>query len=135
MRQPLTAEDIEKATTVSFQLFQDKVDDMLKPTSSKEKSKNKRGSSQKKKQTNFASLSPFKKNGIWMTRGRFGKELGKVIGPSELPILPSTCVLARLLMKKAHRQAHHGGADTCFQSQSLAWIIHGRTFADKVSDE
>ena len=84
---------------------------------------------------NLASLSPFKHEGIWCTRGRYGSELGRILGPEQLPILPATSNLAKCIMHSAHSQAHRGGADTCFRSRSIAWIIRARPLADRVSNE
>ena len=70
-----------------------------------------------------------------MTRGRFGSELGKIIGPRELPILPASCPLARSIMISAHNEAHKGQSDTCFQSRTKAWILQGRRLAEQVSRE
>ena len=136
LSKPLTKENYKKAETVAFQLFQNEVNELMKISASKSKSINKRGSSRPKKMTNMSSISPFKNaNNIWVTKGRFGKELGKVIGPEELPILPTNCLLSKLLMVKAHQQAHHGGADTFFRSKSFAWIVRGRPLADRVARE
>ena len=74
-------------------------------------------------------------NRVWVTRGRFGTELGRIIGPTELPILPSTCRLAKLIMTSAHRQAHRGASDTCFRSRNKAWIVRARPLAEKTARE
>ena len=63
--------------------------------------------------TNLASISPFKLDGIYYTKGRFGKQLKRILGTDKLAILPPTCELARLLMMKAHSTAHMGGSDMC----------------------
>merc|ERR1711895_423015 len=56
--------------------------------------------------TNLASLSPFKVDGIYYTRGRFGKQPKRVLGTDKLLILPPTSKLAKLLMMKSHSIAH-----------------------------
>ena len=56
--------------------------------------------------SNLASLSLFKLEGIYYTKGRFGKQLKRILGTDKLPILPPTCKLAKLLMIKAHNTTH-----------------------------
>ena len=118
-------------------LFQPDVKELLKnPPPSKSKSKNKRKFyPDKPGRINFESLSPFQKDGVWVTRGRYGSEMGRILGSSELPILPSTCPLAKTIMVSAHNQAHRGASDTCFRSRTRAWITRGRTLAEKVCRE
>ena len=79
------------------------------------------------------SLQPFKKEGIWLTRGRFGKALKRVLGPDALPILSPTCRLSQLHLIEAHSRNHMGGGDTLFRSRPAAWIIRGRPQADKIA--
>ena len=81
----------------------------------------------------MASLQPYKKNGIWVTRGRFGKALKRVLGPDSLPILGPTSRLSQLFIIYSHNQNHMGGGDALFRSRSLAWIVRGRTQSDKVA--
>ena len=113
MEKPITAKEYKAAKNVSLLAFQEEVDAMLAdPPASRKKNSNKRKKEPvKKRKINFESLSPFKENGIWYTRGRFGNELGKIIGPEKLPILPNSCDLAHVIMSYAHSQAHRGGAD------------------------
>ena len=48
---------------------------------------------------NLSSLCPFIENGIWYTQGRFDEQLGKILGPTKLPILPPTSRLALPFME------------------------------------
>ena len=97
---------------------------MKNPPPSRKKSKNKRKFSvQPRGRLNLQSLSPYKKEGIWYTRGRFGNELGRILGPEELPILPANCPLARTIMFSAHDKAHRGASDTC-QRCPIIWKVH-----------
>ena len=84
---------------------------------------------------NLSSLSPFKVDGILYTRGRFGKQLKRILGTDKLPILPPTCELAKHLMTQAHNVAHMGGSDTCARSRQEAWIVRARPLANKIASE
>ena len=51
----------------------------------------------------------------WLTNksdGRYGNNLGKVIGPHKLPILSVSSRLSRVMLREAHAQIHKGVADT-----------------------
>ena len=106
MQKPVSGEEYATALQVSFKAFQNQVDKMLNnPTASRNKAKNKRGKKTTKKgKEAFEALSTYKKNGIWCTQGRYGNDLGKIIGPSELPILPSTCVLPKVITSSPTRE-------------------------------
>ena len=78
------------------------------------------------------SLQPFKRDGIWVTRGRFGKALKRILGPDSLPILSPTSRLAQLYLLDSHERNHMGGGDCLFRSRAKAWVIRGRTQADKI---
>ena len=135
---PLSGEEIEGAKYFMFLWQQDEVNDFLNnPPPSKAKSRNRRKFDEEKKtkRMNMESLAPFLHKNIWSTQGRFGSELGKVLGPERLAILPPTCRLSHIIMVTAHNQAHRGGADTCFRSRSFAWIVKARPLADKIARE
>ena len=135
LKKPLLPEDYENAEEIAFMLFQPEVEETLKnPPPSRKKSTNARQFSRELKgKMNFQSLSPFKHNRIWVTRGRFGSELGRILGPNQLPILPSSCSLAKVIMTSAHCEAHRGASDTCFRSRSKAWIIRAKPLAETIS--
>ena len=131
-----TGEEFSQATNVAFRVFQNEVNEVLQnPPPARQKSANRRKfrNVEPSRKMAFESLAPFLKDGVWCTRGRFGSDLGKIIGPSELPILPPGCRLARLVMETAHAQSHRGGAETCFRSRNYAWILRARPLADEVS--
>ena len=136
MARPLTGEDIERARKIAFLAFQDEVTEVLNsPPVNRSKNHGKRstGKLEKEKKINLASLSPFRHEGIWCTQGRYGSELGRVLGPERLPILPATSRLAVCIMNSAHGECHRGGADSCFRSRGIAWILRARALADKVA--
>ena len=77
-------------------------------------------------------VAPFWKNGRWVTRGRLGGGIQKVLGVSELPVLHKDSRLAYLVMVKAHRQCHKWAKETLHRSRSIAWIYMGLSLATKV---
>ena len=79
----------------------------------------------------LASLTPYFKKGVWYTQGRYGADLGKVIGPHELLLLHATSRLSRVIIEFAHAQTHNGGADTCFCPRRRAWIVRARPLANQ----
>ena len=81
--------------------------------------------------TNLASISPFEEDGDY-NRGRFGKQLWKILGTDKLPILPSTYGLALLLTIKAHSTAHMAGSDMYARSRLEAWIVRARHLGERL---
>ena len=142
MKKPLLQQDLQAARRVMLQLAQPDVKRLLdsSPTGTKRKSKVKKGLEQADgartytSTFNMASLAPFREEGIFYTQGRFGNDLGKILGPTKLAILPSTCRLAKLMMIASHEEAHRAGGDTCFRSRSRAWIVRARPLADRVAE-
>ena len=147
LRTPLTAEDYDKADRVMLLLTQPETRKMLdaKPTGkTRSKNPNKgvrtipveylgREIPGTQRTTNLSSLSPFQENGIWFTKGRYGKELTRVIGTPQLAILPPTSQMSYLIMFQAHSEAHMGGSDTCARSRPHAFIVRARPLADRVA--
>ena len=146
---PLTVDDYKRTDKVILLLMQPQVKQMLdaKPVG-KKKAKNlpkgarttpteflERPIAGTQQTSNLASISPFKEDGVYYTRGRFGKQLKRILGTDKLAILPPTCELAHLLMIKAHSTAHMAGLDTCARSKHEAWIVRARPLADKVAAE
>ena len=144
---PPTVADYEKADRVILLLMQPQVKQMLDAAPvGKKKAKNPakglrtvppeflgRAIPGTQQTTNLSSISPFQQDGIWYTRGRFGKQLCRVLGTDKLAILPPTSELAQLLMFKAHQTAHMAGSDTCARSRQDAWVVRARPLADKVA--
>ena len=143
---PLRPQELTKARTLMLQLSQPEVKQMFEsPPSGKRKAckphKNRRGvpaELDKRKVSgpailNLTSLVPFAEGGVYWTRGRFGKELSRVLGPDKLAVLPSSCRLSSLIMEESHGEFHMGGGDTCFRSRTRAWIVHARPLADQVA--
>ena len=67
------------------------------------------GSKVEKKMT---TLAPRFEGGMWVTRGRLGKGLPKILGVEKLPILLSSSRLAELIMIEAHLENHDGAPGT-----------------------
>ena len=86
----------------------------------------------KRRKSKLTGLAPKWSRGLWVTRGRLGKGMYKVLGKSELPIIVPTTRLAELLMLRAHNHDHKGVAITLWTSRSDAWIWQGRRLAKKV---
>ena len=140
LRQPFTLDDYKAADCVMLLLSQPAVKRLLNsppPVTSKKGSsgrKIKRGVSLGKGKMNMASLAPFMVDGIYYTRGRFGGQLKRVLGPDKLPILPATCRLAHLFMTQAHELTHSAGGETCFKSRVKCWITRARPLADAIAE-
>ena len=146
IRAPLSVSDYKKADMIIL-LMQPQVKQMLDsaPVSKKRAKNSHKGSRTIPSEfsarplagpevtTNLASISPLKSEGIYYTKGRFGKQLKRILGTDKLAILPPTCELAKLLMIQAHNTAHMGGSDTCARSRQEAWIVRARTLANKVA--
>ena len=60
----------------------------------------------------MTTLAPRFEEGMWVTRGRLGKGLPKILGVEKLPILLSSSRLAELIMIEAHRENHDGAPGT-----------------------
>ena len=142
LRVPLSVLDLRLADKIIFKLMQPQVEELLGSKQTGRKRRRKQptnanevvGSRNYQSTFNMASLAPFKEKGIFWTQGRFGNELGKVLGPIKLAILPPTCRLAQLLMIDSHNEAHRAGGDTCFRSRARAWIVRARPLADRTSE-
>ena len=80
-------------------------------------------------------LSPVYSQGRYVTRGRLGKGLIKVLGLSELVILLPTSHLAYLYMIKAHEESHSGPKPTLARSRAMVWVVRGYKLAEKVEKE
>ena len=60
----------------------------------------------------------------------------KRFGPDKLAILSVKSRLAKLILIKAHREDHRRDpGETLFRSRSDAWIVRGRSLAEKVVKE
>ena len=70
---------------------------------------------------------------MWVTRGRLGKGLPKILGVEKLPILLPSSRLAELIMIEAHLENHDGAPGTLARSRTRAWIHRGRYLARKVA--
>ena len=86
----------------------------------------------KQGKSKLTGLAPKWSRGLWVTRGRLGKGMYKVLGKTELPIILPTTRLAELLMLRAHNHDHKGVTITLWTSRSDAWIWQGRRLAKKV---
>ena len=137
LKSPLTKNDLDRAAKVMIMLMQPEVEVLLEGKTEGRRRKTKKtevcGDRSYQSVFNMASLAPFKEKGIFWTQGRFGNELGKILGPEKLAILPPTCRLATLIMISSHNEAHRAGGDTCFRSRSQAWIVRGRPLADRIA--
>ena len=60
----------------------------------------------------MTTLAPRFEGGMWVTKGRLGKGLPKILGVEKLPILLSSSRLAELIMIEAHRENHDGAPGT-----------------------
>ena len=77
-------------------------------------------------------LSPMWTKGRWVTRGRLGKGVFKVLGVSELVILLPDSRLATLLMQQAHKEDHRGAKITLWRSRTQAWVWRGLKVAERI---
>ena len=80
----------------------------------------------------LVGVSPYWNKGCWVTRGRLGEGIKKVLGVAELPVLHKDGRLAHLVMMKAHKQCHKWAKETLYRSRSIAWIWRGLSLAKKV---
>ena len=88
------------------------------------------------KASDLSGLAPFSSQLVFWTRGRLGPSLKKLLGPDKLAILSAKSRLAKLILIKAHREDHRRDpGDTLFRSRSDAWIVRGRSLAEKVVKE
>ena len=147
LRLPLTSDDYTKADRIMLLLTQPQTRSMLDsaPTGKKKAKNSSKGARTVPveylgrdipgtlRTTNLSSLSPFQEEGIWYTKGRFGKQLKRVIGTGKLAIISPTSELANLIMLAAHAETHMGGADTCARSRPQGWIVRARPMADRVA--
>ena len=84
------------------------------------------------KEKKLQGLAPQWSRGKWVTRGRMGKNMLKILGVEELPILLNTSRLAYLIMVSAHRQDHKWAKITLWRSRARAWIHKGYSLAKRV---
>ena len=89
----------------------------------------------KGRKNRLIGLGPQWSKGRWVTRGRLGKGMLKVLGVTELAILMPTSHLARLVMQQAHDEDHKGSTITLWRSRSNAWVWRGRNLAKKICRE
>ena len=83
----------------------------------------------------LTGLAPLRHGGIWVTRGRLGKGMFRILGIRELPILLPQSRLAYLVMRSAHEEKHNGPKNTLWRSRTKAWIVKGFNLAKKVERE
>ena len=84
----------------------------------------------------LVGLCPLWRGGLWVTRGRFGKNLSQVLGEEEeLPILLNTSRLSHLLMVSALNEDHREAKTTLWRSRAKSWIYRGRSLAARVCSE
>ena len=83
-------------------------------------------------QGKLKSEAPFYKNGQWMVKGRVAKGIFRVLGVSELPVIPSNSPFARLVMQQAHDETHAGPKGTLWRSRTYAWVLGGRKLAAEI---
>merc|ERR1712101_27707 len=81
----------------------------------------------------MTTLTPRFEGGMWVTKGRLGKGLPKILGVEKLPILLSSSRLSELIMIEAHLENHDGAPGTLARSRTRAWIHKGRYLARKVA--
>ena len=82
------------------------------------------------------NLAPFWSGFVMYTRGRLGPNVARLLGPEKLPILSPDSRLAKLIMIKAHSEAHMWSpGDALFRSRKYAWIVRGRRLAKQVVKE
>ena len=60
----------------------------------------------------MTTLAPRFEGGMWVTRGRLGKGLPKILGVEKLPIILPSSRLAELIMIEAHHENHDGAPGT-----------------------
>ena len=60
----------------------------------------------------MTTLAPRFEGRMWVTKGRLGKGLPKILGVEKLPILLSSSRLAELIMIEAHQENHDGAPGT-----------------------
>ena len=77
----------------------------------------------------MTTLAPRFEGGMWVTKGRLGKGLPKILGVEKLPILLSSSRMAELIMIEAHQENHDGAPGTLARSRTRAWIQRGRYLA------
>ena len=87
----------------------------------------------KKHNSRLTNLSPMWSKGRWVTKGRLGKGMFKVLGVEELPVLVPTSRLAELVMLRAHNYNHKSVTITLWTSRSDAWVLQGRRLAKRAS--
>ena len=83
----------------------------------------------------LVGVSPYWNKGRWVTKGRLGDGVKKVLGVAELPVLHKDSRLAYLIMVRAHKQSHKWAKETLYQSRSMAWIWRGLSLAKKVEGD
>ena len=80
-------------------------------------------------------LAPQWSKGRFVTRGRLGKGMLRILGVTELAILMPSSQLARLVMQQAHNEDHKGSTITLWRSRARAWIWRGRFLAERICKE
>ena len=77
----------------------------------------------------LVGLDPVLSKGRFVTRGRFGSGIAKILGLVELPILLPNSWLSYLIMVQAHQESHSCAKSTLARSRSQAWIVRGLRLA------
>ena len=86
--------------------------------------------------SDLSGLALFSSGLIFWTRGRMGPSMKKLLGPNKLAVLSCKTRLAKLILIQAHREDHRRDpGDTLYRSRSEAWIVRGRSLAEKVVKE
>ena len=83
----------------------------------------------------LVGLDPVWRSGRWVTRGRFGQGLFKILGVAELPLLTQDSRLAYLVMVQAHNEDHKEAKVTLARSRAYAWVQRGMSLAKRIVKE
>ena len=83
----------------------------------------------------LVGLNPRLSKGRFVTRGRFGSGIAKVLGLIELPILLPESYLSYLIMLQAHLETHSAAKSSLARSRTQAWIVRGFQLAVKICNE
>ena len=89
------------------------------------------------KRNKLSTLCVKMQNGLMVTTGRFTeKTLAKLLGKENLPVLMSSTILAKLILRECHEEDHRKSpGDVLARSRNHAWIHRGMALAKKVVKE
>ena len=73
-----------------------------------------------------------KEQDLIVTSGRLGGALVVGYDKGELPILDTTSIISKLIMKEAHDEEHCGEDRTLWRSRNTAWIVRGKRIARNI---